>query len=58
MPNHTGPARPKKPGKVTPGDVKRYPWYYAATDGPGRSAAEVSKCQHGYRVTDSCPCCP
>ncbi|MCX4792554.1 hypothetical protein OG369_43035 [Streptomyces sp. NBC_01221] len=50
------PSRPEKPGKVTPSDVRRYPAYYIAGD--GRAAAEASSCDHGYRVTDSCPCCP
>lgn len=56
MPDQPAPARPKKPGRVTARDVKSYPWYYLA--GPGRPAAEASDCEHGYRLTDSCPCCP
>ncbi len=52
----TVPSRPKKPGKVTAADVRRYPAYYIS--GPGRPAAEATQCEHGYRLTDSCPCCP
>lgn len=58
MSDRTVPARPKKPGEVTPSDVIAYPWFYCATDGPGRSAAERSRCGHGYPITDSCPRCP
>lgn len=55
MPDYPAPARPKKPGRVTVRDVKRYPWYYIA--GPGRDAADRSHCDHHYRLTDSCPIC-
>lgn len=49
------PTTPKVPGNVTYEDVKAFPWYYIV--GPGREAAEASSCSHGYRMTDSCPCC-
>jgi hypothetical protein len=50
------PARPKQPGQVTVRDVARYPYYYLR--GAGRRAAELSRCQHGYLLTSTCPCCP
>lgn len=55
-------ARPGRyPGRApaqhpTAADVRRYPAYYIS--GPGRPAAEATQCGHGYRLTDSCPCCP
>ncbi len=52
------PAQPKKPGEVTPSDAATFPWFYCATDGPGRLAAERSRCEHRYPITDSCPNCP
>jgi hypothetical protein len=52
------PAQPKRPGEVTPLDAATYPWFYCAGDGPGRPAAERSRCEHGYPITDSCPNCP
>jgi hypothetical protein len=58
MSDHTIPARPKTAGNVTPSDAATYPWFYCSTDGPGRRAAERSRCEHGYPITDSCPCCP
>lgn len=58
MSNHPAPPRPKKPGEVTPRDARLYPGYYLAVDGPGRRAAQASKCEHDYYITDSCPCCP
>ena len=56
MQQHPVPAHPQKPGKVTIRDIKRYPYYYIRGD--GRAAAEQSRCEHGYRLTSSCPCCP
>lgn len=50
------PKQPKTAGQVTPADVYWHPAYYL--NGPGSPAAEVSKCGHGYGITDSCPCCP
>jgi len=41
---------------VTAADVARYPEYFI--NGPGREAAHGARCEHGYRLTDSCPCCP
>jgi hypothetical protein len=35
--------------------VRRYPEYYL--QGPGRYFAQQVDCEHGYRLTDSCPCC-
>jgi hypothetical protein len=58
MPNRTIPAQPKTAGSVTPQDAATYPWFYCAFDGPGRPAAERSRCTHGYPITDSCPNCP
>jgi hypothetical protein len=36
------PARPKKPGQVTPRDVRRYPEFYI--QGAGKAAADASRC--------------
>lgn len=41
---------------LTAAIVGAYPRYYIA--GPGRQLAEVTDCEHGYRLTSSCPCCP
>lgn len=35
--------------------VKQYPDYYIP--GPGRVVADRVLCDHGYHLTDSCPCC-
>ncbi len=58
MTNFTAPTNAKAAGKVTPKDASEHPWFYLAFDGPGRPAAERSRCTHGYPITDSCPNCP
>lgn len=39
----------------TVADVARNPRYWIA--GPGRDRSRAAKCDHGYRLTDSCPGC-
>ncbi|TDB90899.1 hypothetical protein E1264_03470 [Actinomadura sp. KC216] len=36
-------------------DVVRWPEYYIS--GPGRQQAGETRCDHGYKLTDSCPGC-
>lgn len=36
--------------------VSAYPDYFIS--GCGRAVAIRTDCGHGYRLTDSCPCCP
>ncbi|ALG07642.1 hypothetical protein [Kibdelosporangium phytohabitans] len=40
---------------ITAADIRKWPRYFL--DGPGRKLAEQTDCRHGYRLTDSCPCC-
>jgi hypothetical protein len=42
--------------KLTPGIVKRYSKYFI--NGPGIQIASRTYCDHEYKLTDSCPCCP
>lgn len=50
------PSDPKDAGEVTPKDLKNYPAYYIV--GPGRDAAESTRCPCGNRwMTDTeCEC--
>ena len=41
--------------RPAPADVRRDPQYWIT--GPGRDAAHDTDCEHGYRLTDSCPAC-
>jgi hypothetical protein len=41
---------------LTPADVKAHPEFFIS--GPGRVRAAETSCNHGYRLTDSCPACP
>lgn len=56
MADYPIPARPKRPGKVTPSDVRRWPHYYLT--GLGRPAARLSLCPHRRALTDTCDLCP
>lgn len=40
---------------ITKADVDAYPDYFIL--GPGQDTAYATDCPHGYRLTDSCPCC-
>ncbi|GAA2046721.1 hypothetical protein [Nocardiopsis rhodophaea] len=51
----TDPYPDPAPTRITKADVDRYPAYYIC--GPGRELADNTDCPHGYRLTDSCPCC-
>jgi hypothetical protein len=50
------PRRPKKAGRVTHDDIRRYPSYYVV--GPGRPAADETRCPHGRKMIVKCPDCP
>jgi hypothetical protein len=40
---------------ITKADIDAYPAYFIL--GPGQDIASATDCPHGYRLTDSCPCC-